>query len=78
MTKQNLVDYHSLLYKPARMTLIGAGGVNHDEMVKLGEQFFNQPPADMDHPLARAMQQTPCRFTGTTKFPRKSIIFRVF
>ncbi len=46
------------------MILAGAGGVNHDELVKLGNQYLNLPPADMDHPLARHMDITPCRYTG--------------
>lgn len=60
-----MVDYASLFYKPARMILAGAGGVDHDELVKLGNQHFgNVPPANMDHPVARQMKISPCRFTG--------------
>lgn len=61
-----MVDYTSLFYKPARMILSGAGGVDHDELVKLAKQHFEPiPPADMDHPLARTVRLTPCRYTGT-------------
>lgn len=50
------------------MVLAGAGGVNHDELVKLGEKHFGSvPAANMDHPLARQMELTPCRYTGSFK-----------
>lgn len=48
------------------MILCGAGGVNHDELVKLGNQYLNLPPANMDHPLARQLEVKPCRYTGYT------------
>ncbi|KAK7604965.1 hypothetical protein V9T40_006151 [Parthenolecanium corni] len=66
ISRKDLVDYVSLFYKPARMVLAGAGGVNHDELVKLGEKHFGSvPAANMDHPLARQMELTPCRYTGS-------------
>lgn len=65
ISRKDLVDYVSLFYKPARMVLAGAGGVEHDELVKLANQHFETiPPANMDHPLAREIQIKPCRFTG--------------
>lgn len=66
ISRKDLVDYVSLFYKPARMVLAGAGGVEHDELVKLANQHFETiPPANMDHPLAREIQIKPCRFTGS-------------
>lgn len=66
ISRKDLVDYVSLFYKPARMVLAGAGGVSHDELVKLGEKHFgNVPPANMDHPLARQTELVPCRYTGS-------------
>lgn len=64
--RKDLVDYSGLFYKPARMVLAGAGGVDHDELVKLAKQHFDTiAPASMDHPLARQMKVTPCRYTGS-------------
>lgn len=64
IARKDLVDYVSLFYKPARMVLAGAGGVNHDELVKLAEQHFNVPPASTDHPLIDTLNVKPCRYTG--------------
>lgn len=76
ISRKDLVDYVSLFYKPARMVLAGAGGVSHDELVRLGEQHFgNVPPANMDHPLARQTALLPCRYTGT--FSINSVTTRV-
>lgn len=65
ITRKDLSDYVSLFYKPARMVLAGAGGVDHDELVKLAEQHFGVPPADTNHPLLETLNVKPCRFTGT-------------
>lgn len=44
------------------MVLAAAGGVNHDELVKLAEQHFGSLKSDLD-----SVGQTlkPCRFTGS-------------
>lgn len=65
ITRKDLMDYVSLFYKPARMVLAGAGGVDHDELVKLAEQHFNAPAADTNHPLLDSLNLKPCRFTGS-------------
>ncbi|KAH9262145.1 hypothetical protein BASA82_000800 [Batrachochytrium salamandrivorans] len=40
ISRQNLVDYISDNYKPNRMVLSAAGGVDHDALVKLAEKHF--------------------------------------
>ncbi|EMG46865.1 Mitochondrial processing peptidase beta subunit [Candida maltosa Xu316] len=40
INRQNLVDYITTNYKGDRMVLVGAGCVEHDELVKLGEKYF--------------------------------------
>ncbi|CAD6993057.1 unnamed protein product [Ceratitis capitata] len=60
--KQDLCDYISTHYKASRIVLAGAGGVKHDDLVKLAQDnlrglentFDGKPPAI-----------TPCRFTGS-------------
>ncbi|KAH9364272.1 hypothetical protein HPB48_007001 [Haemaphysalis longicornis] len=61
--RQDLIDYISLHYKAPRIVIAGAGGVKHDELVKLAQQHFGSvktnyetqvPPVDL-----------PCRFTGS-------------
>eukprot|EP00842_Homolaphlyctis_polyrhiza_P002682 jgi/Hompol1/3414/HPOL_003232-RA len=41
ITRQDLVDYISENYKPNRMVLAAAGGVDHDALVKLAEKHFS-------------------------------------
>jgi processing peptidase subunit beta len=40
LSRQNLVDYINTNYLADRMVLVGAGGVPHEELVKLAEQHF--------------------------------------
>jgi processing peptidase subunit beta len=62
ITAQDLRDYINTHYKAPRMVLAAAGGVNHDELVKLAEQHFGALKAD-SNTEAQALQ--PCRFTGS-------------
>ncbi|CAN7941688.1 unnamed protein product [Ixodes pacificus] len=61
--RQDLVDYISLHYKGPRIVLAGAGGVNHDELVKLASQHFGSIKTDYDAKVPPLNQ--PCRFTGS-------------
>lgn len=40
ITRQNLLDYITKNYTAERMVLVGAGKVNHDELVALAEKHF--------------------------------------
>jgi processing peptidase subunit beta len=40
LTRDDLVGYVQKYYKGPRMVLAGAGGVNHDELVKLADKYF--------------------------------------
>ncbi len=40
ITGKDLRDYINTHYKAPRMVLAAAGGVNHDELVKLAEKYF--------------------------------------
>ncbi|NEU33609.1 insulinase family protein, partial [bacterium LRH843] len=40
ITRQDLVEYISSYYTPSRIVLAGAGGVNHNDLVKLAQQHF--------------------------------------
>jgi processing peptidase subunit beta len=60
--RHDLVDYISCHYKGPRIVLAGAGGVNHDELVKFAEQNFGKLAAVSDDTVFRA---TPCRYTGS-------------
>ncbi len=40
ISRQNLVDYINTNYLADRMVLVGAGGVPHEELVKLAEKHF--------------------------------------
>lgn len=62
ITSKDLRDYINTHYKAPRMVLAAAGGVNHDELVKLAEQHFGSLKADTN---AAAQQLKPCRFTGS-------------
>ena len=55
-------DYINTHYKAPRMVLAAAGGVNHDELVKLAEQHFGSLKSDLD---SVAQEVKPCRYTGS-------------
>ncbi|CAB0007980.1 unnamed protein product [Nesidiocoris tenuis] len=42
ISRNDLVEYIKTYYKPSRMVLAGAGGVDHNELVKLAEQHFGK------------------------------------
>lgn len=58
--KSDLEKYITSYYKPGRMVLAAAGGVDHDALVNLAKQHFSaQPKYEIDIP-----DVTSCRFTG--------------
>ncbi|XP_064483483.1 mitochondrial-processing peptidase subunit beta-like [Ornithodoros turicata] len=63
ITRQNLLDYISLHYKGPRMVLAAAGGVDHDQLVKLAQQHLGGIRTDYDSQVPPLT--LPCRFTGS-------------
>lgn len=61
ISREDLVEYISTHYKAPRMVLAGAGGVDHDALVKLAEQHFKG--LGMQY-KGEAPEVPPCRFTG--------------
>jgi len=59
---KNLRDYINTHYKAPRMVLAAAGGVNHDELVKLAEKHFGALKSDSN---TEVQSLQPCRFTGS-------------
>lgn len=62
ITAKDLRDYINTHYKAPRMVLAAAGGVNHDELVKLAEKHFGSLKSDTN---VEAEQRKPCRYTGS-------------
>lgn len=62
ITAKDLRDYINTHYKAPRMVLAAAGGVNHDELVKLAEKHFGSLKSDTNTEQ-QALQ--PCRYTGS-------------
>lgn len=62
ITAKDLRDYINTHYKAPRMVLAAAGGVNHDELVKLAEKHFGSLKSDTN---VEAEQLKPCRYTGS-------------
>lgn len=58
--KSDLTDYIQTHYKAGRIVLAGAGGVKHDDLVKLAEQSLGKLEASV-----LPQEVTPCRFTGS-------------
>lgn len=63
LQRQDLLDYVNAFYQPARMVLSGAGGVDHDTLVKLAKEHFgNVKPPNVD--CAGVVPPAHCRYTG--------------
>lgn len=59
--RQDLVNYVTDHYKGSRIVLAGAGGVDHDQLVKLAEQHLGQLRNDYDQtevPVFRGVRYT--------------------
>ncbi|XP_014784742.1 mitochondrial-processing peptidase subunit beta [Octopus bimaculoides] len=61
INRNDLKEYISTHYKGPRIVLAAAGGVNHDNLVKLSEQYFGNITAGYDSEIPIS---APCRFTG--------------
>lgn len=60
INRDDLRSYISTHYTAPRIVLAAAGGVNHDELVKLAEKNFSSLPSTYDLPALE-----PCRYTGS-------------
>nr|CAD7448147.1 unnamed protein product [Timema bartmani]CAD7456270.1 unnamed protein product [Timema tahoe] len=63
LTRQDLLDYISSHYKSPRIVLSGAGGVNHEELVKLAGQHLGCLGTSYEQEIPSLL--SPCRFTGS-------------
>jgi processing peptidase subunit beta len=62
ISRPDLVEYVSNHYKAPRMVLAGAGGVNHEELSNLAQQYFG----NMSTSYSGEIPVLPhCRFTGS-------------
>lgn len=63
ITRQDLVDYISTNYTADRMVLVGAGGVPHEELVKLAEKHLgglrSAPPTPFAAEVAAEQKRKP-------------------
>ena len=62
ITRENLVEYIKTNYTADRMVLVGSGGVPHDQLVKLAEEYFGHLPSQ---PAAVAEQKKVPEFIGS-------------
>lgn len=64
ISREDLQDYIKTHYKAPRVVLAGAGGVDHNELVKLAETHFKK----LDHIDGPVPDVSPCRYTGKEIF----------
>ncbi|CAG0894193.1 unnamed protein product [Darwinula stevensoni] len=62
ISRQDLVEYVTTHYKGPRMVLSAAGGIDHDQLVKLAEQHLGKLPMSYDGEIPLTQK---CRFTGS-------------
>lgn len=62
ITKQDLQNFVDTHFKAARTVLVGAGGVDHKELVSLAEKNLGKLDNTFD---GQVPDITPCRFTGS-------------
>ncbi|CAF1091335.1 unnamed protein product [Rotaria sp. Silwood1] len=60
--KADLLKYVGTHYKAPRMVLTAAGGVNHDQLVRLSEEHFGKLKAGYEGEVPDLL---PCRFSGS-------------
>lgn len=62
ISRQDLKDYIDTHYNTPRIVLSAAGGVKHDDLVKLAEKELGKLKNTFN---GKAPELTPCRFTGS-------------
>ncbi|KAJ2825137.1 Mitochondrial-processing peptidase subunit beta [Coemansia sp. 'formosensis'] len=65
ITKADLEQYISRNYTADRMVLVGAGGVNHDDLVKLAEKHFGSVKTSPTPVALATRKDAPPRFWGS-------------
>lgn len=64
LQRSDLLNYVQAFYQPARMVLAGAGGVDHDSLVKLAKEHFGSvKPVNAD--VSGVSPDAFCRYTGS-------------
>ncbi|CAG8762077.1 2076_t:CDS:2, partial [Racocetra persica] len=63
LKREDLVDYIAKNYTADRMVLVGTGGIEHDELVKLAEKHFSSLPASSNALFSPYVEKPP--FTGS-------------
>jgi len=63
--RRDLVDYIGKNYQADRMVLVSAGGVPHEEVVKLAEKHFGNLPSSGTYTTLGEAQKTKPRFVGS-------------
>lgn len=61
--REDLVEYIETHYKGPRMVVAGAGGISHEELIKLTKQHFGKIGVKYNGEIPLLPQ--PCRFTGS-------------
>ncbi|EAU39269.1 mitochondrial processing peptidase beta subunit [Aspergillus terreus NIH2624] len=68
ISRENLTDYIKTNYTADRMVLVGAGGIPHEQLVRLAEEHFgtlpSKPPTSAALTLAAEQKRTP-EFIGS-------------
>ena len=63
INRDNLINYIKTNYTADRMVLVGAGGIPHEQLVKLAEEHFgglpSQPPTQAAIALSAEQKRTP-------------------
>ncbi|PWN30798.1 putative MAS1-mitochondrial processing peptidase beta chain precursor [Jaminaea rosea] len=62
--QSDLAEYIKSNYSADRMVLVGAGGVDHDELVKLAEKHFSGLPVSSS-PLGKSSSSSATKFVGS-------------
>jgi len=65
LTRDNLVNYIKTHYTAPRCVLVGAGAIDHDELVELGAKAFAGLPSEDVHAVKKAVLDNPSIFTGS-------------
>lgn len=66
LKRKELKEYVDIFYRPSRLVLAGAGGVDHQELVDLAKTLFKNPKnLNME---AEVPHYSKCRFTGWNKY----------
>lgn len=65
ISRDMLVEYINTHYTPDRIVLVGSGGVNHDELVKLADQHFGHLKPPPNHETEPSLIYEPSVFVGS-------------